>query len=250
MIIPRKEIIALMKQNIFMTCYHKSSKIKRMNCWHTKLHAALKDEVLVKGGKMFPSKLPLLFLCFLVAGTALTYARAMPIDEYDYPINDIENEVFEEEISADKNGIVDDEEVEEGEAEERNVLNELDAEIEEEEGDSDKDSEEDEPKEEEIAEDDKDDEEEEFEEEIADAEEGDEYVNKGDEGEEPSVEEEEKAIAEEEETIAEEEKIADEEEEASAEEEKDAEEEEEEAGKKGFPYSWYDKVKKFFKGEK
>ncbi|GBN72887.1 hypothetical protein AVEN_151906-1, partial [Araneus ventricosus] len=60
-----------------------------------------------ESGKMFPSKLPLLLLGFLVAGTALTSIRAMPIEEYDYPINGIENEIFEEEISADKNGIVD-----------------------------------------------------------------------------------------------------------------------------------------------
>ncbi|GBO39877.1 hypothetical protein AVEN_37018-1, partial [Araneus ventricosus] len=216
--------------------------------------------VLKKGGKMFPSKLPLLLLGFLVAGTALTSIRAMPIDEYDYPINGIENEIFEEEISADKNGIVDDEEVEEGEAEERNVLNELDAEIEEEaakdeeeeaakkgeeEGELDNDVEEDEPKDEEEIADEKKDEadEEEFEEEIADAEEGSEEVDKENEDEEEADEEEEKAIADEEEVAEEEEKIADEEEEG-------AEEEEEEGGKKRFPYSWYDKVKKFFKGQK
>ncbi|GBN84686.1 hypothetical protein AVEN_141676-1, partial [Araneus ventricosus] len=209
--------------------------------------------VLKKGRKMFPSKLPLLLLGFLVAGTALTSIRAMPIEEYDYPINCVENEIFEEEISADKNGIVDDEEVEEVEAEERNVLNELDAEIEEEaakegeeEGELDNDVEEDEHEDEKEIVDEKKDEadEEEFEEEIADAEESSEEVDKENEDEEEAVEEEEKAIADEEEEIAEEEeKSADEEEEG-------AEEEEEEAGKKGFPYSWYDKVKKFFKGQK
>ncbi|GBM56484.1 hypothetical protein AVEN_126296-1 [Araneus ventricosus] len=143
--------------------------------------------VLKKGGKMFPSKMPLPHLGFLVAGTALTSIRAMPIDEYDYSINSVDNEIFEEEISADKNGIVDDEEVEEGEAEERNVLNELDAEIEEEaakegeeEGELDNDVEEDEPKDEEEIEDEKKDEanEEEFEEKITDAEEGSEEIDK------------------------------------------------------------------------
>ncbi|GFY53417.1 hypothetical protein TNIN_286641 [Trichonephila inaurata madagascariensis] len=203
-------------------------------------------------GKMFSSKFSLLLLGFVILGTCLNIAQSMPtgdVDDYNKG-NDIEDEEFEEELPFGIDSL-DDEDVEEGEAEERNFPEELDAEIEEEEEEAiEKKIAEDEEEEEKDADEETDDDEKDLiEEEKKDL--GDVEIADAEEEEEEKHAEEEEHDEEEEDEYNEEEEEEKHDDEGGEEVALDAEVDEDAGSEeKKFPYTWYDRVRKFFKGRK